>query len=728
MFKRFTPTPIAFAAFLTVCGAHAQETPKVDDQKLGTITVNASADASADGLSKPYAGGQVARGGRAGILGTQDNLDVPFNITSYTNELIQDQQARTIGDVLKNDSSVRVARGFGNFQESYFIRGFILASDEVAYNGLYSILPRQSIATELVERVEVLRGASAFLTGAAPGGGGIGGSINLLPKRAPNNPLTRITVGGGTGGQTRAAADVARRFGPDASTGIRVNAVHGEGGTGVDREKTTLDAFAIGVDWHSSNVRLSGDIGYQNNRLKRARPSVTIDGGSVVPDAPDNTKNWSQNWTHSNERDTFGTLRGEYDFNANWTAWAAFGMRQSKESNVLSGLTITSAATGDGTGTRFDNNREDTVKSGEVGLRGKLKTGSISHSIVASASTYRIKEKGAYRGAEFAVNDQLNNPQQYSIPSLSYSAGDMGDPLTVSRNQLDSFAVGDTIGFAEDQFLVTVGARHQTIDTSSFDYVTGALKPDDSYKRSHVSPVVGLVWKMKDNLSLYANYIESLSRALTAPNDPTKVDNPGQVFDPYVSKQKEVGVKYDGSSIGGAVAYFTTIKPSGVTENRIYKIDGEDRHQGIELSVYGKATRDLKILGGITLLDAEIRKTANGQNDGNRVIGVPKAQANLGLEWRVPGIQGLSLDSQIVATGSSYANNTNTLKVAGWTRLDLGARYMTEVSGKILTLRANIDNVTDRDYWASVGGNGGSSGYLAAGMPRTITVSASLDF
>src|SRR5690606_27930827 len=188
---------------------------------LGTIVVNASADASAEGLSKPYAGGQVARGGRIGILGTQDNLDVPINITSYTNELIKDQQARTIGDVLKNDPSVRVARGFGNFQESYFIRGFILSSDEVAYNGLYGILPRQSIATELIERVEVLRGASTFLTGAAPGGGGIGGSINLVPKRASNDPLTQVTISGGTGGQKRVSADIGRRFGQDGNTGIR---------------------------------------------------------------------------------------------------------------------------------------------------------------------------------------------------------------------------------------------------------------------------------------------------------------------------------------------------------------------------------------------------------------------------------------------------------------------------------------------------------------------------
>ncbi|MGE4057074.1 MAG: TonB-dependent receptor plug domain-containing protein, partial [Vicinamibacterales bacterium] len=139
-----TLASVALAAAMAcqLPAAHAQsETPSAPADANATvtlppITVKASADASAQGLSPAFPGGQVARGGRAGILGTKDNLDTPFSITSYTNELIQDRQARSVGDVLQNDPGVRVARGFGNFQESYFIRGFILGSDDVAYNGL----------------------------------------------------------------------------------------------------------------------------------------------------------------------------------------------------------------------------------------------------------------------------------------------------------------------------------------------------------------------------------------------------------------------------------------------------------------------------------------------------------------------------------------------------------------------------------------------------------------
>jgi iron complex outermembrane receptor protein len=170
-------TPIACGALLLAASASAQTT----DDGIATVVVTASADASAQGLPAAYAGGQVARGGRLGLLGNVDIMDAPFNATNYTQALIQDQQAKSVADVVQNDPSVRVARGFGNYQELYVIRGFAVNSDDLAYNGLYGLLPRQFVASELLERVEVLRGANSFINGAAPGGGGIGGMINLLP-------------------------------------------------------------------------------------------------------------------------------------------------------------------------------------------------------------------------------------------------------------------------------------------------------------------------------------------------------------------------------------------------------------------------------------------------------------------------------------------------------------------------------------------------------------------
>ena len=73
-----TPIAGALALLLSAGAAWAQPAPSTATAapELGTVTVEASADASAEGLSRPYAGGQVARGGRAGILGTRDNLSL----------------------------------------------------------------------------------------------------------------------------------------------------------------------------------------------------------------------------------------------------------------------------------------------------------------------------------------------------------------------------------------------------------------------------------------------------------------------------------------------------------------------------------------------------------------------------------------------------------------------------------------------------------------------------
>src|SRR5690606_3789762 len=124
----FTPSltfaAVFFAMSAGVSLAHAQK-PGTDVETLSQITVQASADASADGLAPAYEGGQVAAGARIGILCSRDYMETPFSFTSYTNELIEDRHAHSVGDVLQNDPGVRVARGFGNFQEAYFIRGFL---------------------------------------------------------------------------------------------------------------------------------------------------------------------------------------------------------------------------------------------------------------------------------------------------------------------------------------------------------------------------------------------------------------------------------------------------------------------------------------------------------------------------------------------------------------------------------------------------------------------------
>jgi iron complex outermembrane receptor protein len=82
---------------------------------------------------------------------------------SATSKLIQDQQAKTIADVVSNDAGVQAVQGYGNFAETYRIRGFKLDGDDMTMGGLAGVVPRQ-VMDAMLERVEIFKGANACLT------------------------------------------------------------------------------------------------------------------------------------------------------------------------------------------------------------------------------------------------------------------------------------------------------------------------------------------------------------------------------------------------------------------------------------------------------------------------------------------------------------------------------------------------------------------------------------
>lgn len=699
---------------------------------LGTVTVNASADASAEGLSQPFAGGQVARGGRVGLLGTQDNMDTPFNATSYTHDLLQDQQARSIGDVLQNDAAVRLSRGYGNYQQLYVVRGFALYSDDISYNGLYGLVPRQYMLTEFIERVEVLRGANSLINGAAPGGSGVGGSINLLPKRATGEPISQVNAGIGSDSQAFVSTDIGRRFGPDQATGVRLNAIASSGGTGVDREKSKATGLSLGLDWHSSTVRLSADLGYQDRKLDQARPSVQAGAGLAVPEAPGSRSNFAQPWTYANSKDTFGTVRGEVDLNAQLTAWAALGVREGKENNVLTDPVTTTAASGATTQFRFDNARKDTVTTAEVGLRGKFSTAGVKHTVSTTAASFEQKSRNAYQFSD-SFASSIYSPVFVAAPgysAFSTAGGSLANPLLTQQLKSSSLAIADTLAFAGDSVLLTLGLRHQSIKQQNYDYLGPATTKNDD---SRTTPLAAVVFKASRNLSLYANYAESLVKGDNAPafsfNPFFAVANANTALPTYVSRQKEVGLKYEQGPLGASAALFSTRQPSAFINpvTQLYGNYGEQRNSGIELSVFGEPVKGLRLLGGLTLLDAKQLSTPGGTNDGKDVIGVPNHQLNLGAEWDVPGMRGLALNARVLNTSAQYADAANTQKLLSWTRVDVGARYLVDLGGQLLTLRGRIDNLANKNYWASAGGYPGQ-GYLVQGAPRTFSLTASVDF
>lgn len=676
-------------------------------------------------LTSAYPGGQVARGGRVGLFGNLGVMDTPFATTSYTEELARDQQARSVGDVLQNDPAVRVSKGFGNFQELYVIRGFPVYSDDMTYNGLYGILPRQFVAAEFLERVEVFHGATAFLNGAAPGGSGVGGAFNLTPKRAPNEALTRLTAGIDGESELYLAADVARRFGVADDYGLRLNVARRDGEASVEGESRELTAVGLGLDRRGERARFSADIGYQDHRIDAPRPTVTP--FAALPTPPDADSNFAQPWTYTDERQLFGVVRGEFDLSDTVTAWAAFGGRQGEEANVLANPVA--QADGSLSAYRFDNTREDTVWSGDIGVRAEVTTGPVGHTLVASASQVQSKSRNAYAFSDFAgFASNLYNPVVVAPPTADFFVGgDLSDPLVTERVNTRSVAIADMMSLMDGRLLATVGLRHQWIEVGAYSYGAGTL--DSNPEGEATTPVLAVVYKPTDVISVYANYAEALTLPQIAPafSGGTIISNAGQAFAPFLGEQAEIGFKYDLGRFGGSVSLFRSTLQSSYAEGGVFYADGEQENTGLEIAFHGEPRDGLRVLGGWTFLDAELTQTANGTFDGNRPIGTPEVQGNVNVEWDVPQLSGLTLEGRAIYTGDQAVDAANAVELDSWTRFDAGVRYVTQIADRPVTLRARVENLADEDQWVAVGGFPGAN-YLTLGAPRTLRLSLSTDF
>jgi iron complex outermembrane receptor protein len=664
--------------------------------------------------SSPYAGGRVARGASVGLLGTTEAKKSPFSIASYTEQLMLDRQSETAAEALDLDPSVRTTQGSGAPFDTFYIRGFPInegTSGEIAFDGVFGVGPSFRILTDYAERVEVLRGPSAALTGASPNGG-IGGVINVVPKQAVDD-LTRITASYSSSLRSGAQADVARRFGSGKEWGARIVAGTTDGDTAFERQAERTGVVMMALDYRGSRLRTSLSLYAQSDHIIAPLRPYMLASGASVPKAPDGRTNLSQRWEYSDIDDRGGLFKAEFDVGRRLTLFAHVGGKVSQVDRyfgsartILNGSGETSTAPGLYIG-------KVTSYAVEGGARLAVDTGPIQHRIVIRYSLYDDVFDRYLSASTTPYRFNLYSPgiAPYVRPV------DRGIRPRLSDTRLEGVSIADTLSVWDEHVLLTLGGRRQSIQANN--YLANVGSRTAAYDRSATTPVVGIVIRPNEQFSLYGNYVEGLSRGDVAP---VVAVNAGEILSPYTARQIEAGVKLDFGRIGGTVSGFRIAKPIGeLSPTRVFAQTGEQQVRGIEATIYGKLAPTLDIVGGGTLLDASLRKTALAVNLGNRPIGVPKVQINVGLDWKLS--QRVSVNGSVVRTGRQFVDAANINALPAWTRFDLGARYAVTAAGRDIVLRANVVNVADARFWTGVA----SFGTFFQGAPRTVLLSASVD-
>ncbi len=666
------------------------------------------------GQTETYAGGQVTRSGHIGLLGNQDIFDTPFSMTSYTSELIENQQARAVGDIIRNDSSVRLAfpsQGLGEFFSS---RGFGISP---LYDGL-SVLYTANLTVRTLERVEVFKGPNALLNGTI---GAVGGVINLVPKRPVEASLTRLTADYNYRSRFGVHTDLSRRFGSKKQFGARLNTVYHKGESAIENNEEEFSEVALALEYRGNRLKLETILDYHNRDLDGGNQVFILSRNAAsVPSVPDLEDAIQYPWERTEPKLARALLRAEYNPVKDWTIHAAYGARDYK-SYWLRTAGVNLDGNGDFNIYADQRSEREEKYFWNAGIRGQFETGGITHQISVEARRENIRFRRAV-DRRFSSNisnlkSNLYNPASITRPEFDRITR---NPPKLFDEVFSSIAIADTMGFLDERVLLTTGIRRQSIEFKDFNSL-GIVT--SKYDKSANTPAIGLLIKPWDFMSLYGNYIEALEGGPTAPNNAV---NAGEKFPPSETEQVEFGVKFDLDGLGLTAGLFQIERPSAFTDaNNRFGLNGEQRNRGLELNAFGELWSNLRLLGGITYLDSKLTRTQGGRFDGNDGVGVPKLMAVLNLEWDALVLPGLTFIARAEHMGSQFVRADNSLKIPSYKLYSIGARYERTIADKQFTFRVNVDNLLDEDYWTTSVGRDNS---LFLGAPRSINLSFTVAF
>jgi len=651
-----------------------------------------------------------------GVLGDLAPLSTPFSVNSISRDLIVNQQASYLGDFLKNDPSAAV----GNVVISFgTLRGFSLGSSGFLLDGLQlgSLLLDGRIALDAFERVDVLKGASAFLTGLG-GASSLGGVINYVPKTAQGAPVRDVYLQYVSNAQLGVGVDLGNRFGVDQAFGLRLNASVRDGETSVEDMKWRQNALSMNGDWRvTRDLSLQAGLYHVANDYKQMLPffigvSDATGNPIPVPRAPDADKNFTPSFNTFNQRSDLGWLRSDWAFAPDWKLTVQYGFGEN-ERPYGNDMDTRFGSIGPGGSTLLFASQESALvkaQSGQALVHGRFATGSLRHEVTFGASASQEKNYGSFAIAGFAPGS-LYEPNTTPQPPLV--------PLEVNpftgKSKASGLIASDILHF-DERWSVLFGGRQAKLDTYGAD---GAKVDGGSV--SKFTPTVALMYKPSPASLVYANYAQGLEPGGTAPAGTVNV---GQIMPAQITEQYEIGGKVDLGGMLLTAAVFDMRRPlQSRSADNVWVQQGDQRHKGLELLASGAVTPDLRVVAGTMYLDAKQKNTNDPTSDGKRVAGVPRWTANAWAEYRIAAVPGLFLNAGLYYTASQFFDNANQQSLPSWTRLDLGARYETKASGYPLSLLFAVENAANRSYWQSALGNA-----ITIGDPLTVKATARMSF
>ncbi len=629
-------------------------------------------------------------------------MDLPQSLSVVNREILDKQQAQTLGDALFNANGVYVMGNTGGTQQELAGRGFSFGNSNTFKNGVRfnnSIMPEMSS----IERVEVLKGSSAILFGNVSAGG----VINLITKKPTFESGGQLSMRVGSYDLYEPTLDIYGTINNSDKVAYRINTAYEKSRSfreSVNGERYYINPSLLFNLGKKTELLLEGDYLSDHRTADYGIGAVNY----TIPDVP-RSRFIGTSWAYfdANQQSTTATLT--HHLNPNWQLRGVIGY-QGYNSELFSNTrpnTNNNFIQPNGNWIRGvqRNKTNEKYYIAQVDLTGHFKTAGIEHTLLFGVDADRYDTKTTAFNAitrydTINIFDLESNVQRSDIPSMT--------PRTLTKSPINRFGVyvQDLINIS-NQLKLLAGLRYTYQETGSNVLTYAVNKTTKTTRFSDAfTPRFGIVYQPLHTTSIFASYANSF-------NLNSGIDTTGKTLPPSFLDQYEVGIKNDlfNGLLSANITLYQIVNsnlaqaliPANPNYPSAQELAGEVTSKGVEIDIQSKPIQGFTFLAGYSFNETKYTKS-NTYIVGSKLRYNPAHTANFSVYYNFAentNLKGLNLGASVFYIGERVAGRSTRLTVANDTyrliplpdfaQVDVSAGY---TLGNI-SLRLKVSNLFD---------------------------------
>lgn len=693
--------------------------------------------------------------------------EVPQSVGYVTKELILDQGATTVNEVVKNISGVNQNSSYNDFS----IRGFRATGNRNSGNLLNGMRAQTSLWKQSslanIERVEVIKGpASALFGNAAPGG-----VINRVTKKPLFENKNSITVGVGSWNTLKTYGDFTGPLNPKKTLLYRLNLGYEKTDSFRDLQGSESIIAAPSFSYiPNEKTHINVDFVYQNFNGKIDRGQSVPADGNVYSTPISRSLSAANDFLKENTLNTTIALTHKFSDHISLNAiYLNSSYSEDMLEHTQANLYYKQIGNGANAFRYADPNkvmmtanqrkRYFANNSFNTYFNFNFNTGILKHKLLVgydyfiseqkagsssiSAQGYLSKDKTKVVNTYTTTANVLAGSVQ--TPTTNVPVFDLYDPIAGNaykdiskyiwkQNTLNPYEEYSHGVYVQEQIDISIvklliGLRQEWFT----EILNKETTKEISRQTSAFIPRVGLVVEASENINLYSTWVKGFQpQGANIQSDPDRYGGP---FDYMKSELYEVGLKTEwfNKRLSATLAIFKITQENSLEQSpkagkADWRVPVDEESNGFELDVAGQILPNFSVVANYTYTDARIvkLKEEGAIKDLNvQRPSTPRHAANL---WTKYIFENGSLKGLGAGIGVSYASErlgqvgrrATAASYPDYTLLNAVLYYKV----KDVQLQLNVNNVLNRTYWIS----GYDNLRNFPGAPRNINASVTYRF